>query len=121
MKQYVYIKKDPMTVKDVSGVQIEIVFGSMVFTNDNVLFEFTDRRFTLSVIELSDSFQRIYTAEETARYERIHDEALIAAMQSLIGIMGNEISADLHEVDNVVKNAIWLAGRLVSELKKKEE
>lgn len=62
----------------------------------------------------------VYTAKEEARYERIHERAMIAAMQALIENLPPKISTDMSELENVTSNAIWFADSLVNKLKDKE-
>ena len=120
MKQYVY-KGSGLTVFDEIGRHITLREGDVITLRGDRKYEYRDFVFSLMDDDLRSRFDRVYTIEEQRRYDRIHENAMIAAMQSLItNLKDRDVSPDMHEIENVPKNAVWFADRLIEELKRKE-
>lgn len=110
-----------MVITDNSGRQSYIKRGDIFTARSDGDYDHEGSVFTISKENLRKHFMRVYTVEETNRYERIRENAMIAAMQSMIEGLGDKpVSPDMHEIENIPKNAIWFADQLVEELKKKE-
>lgn len=124
MKQYVYRKLTSLVFIDTERHDFILKDGDVVTLRENGKFEFGDHVFSIAKDDLKECFERIYTREERNRYDRIHENAMIAAMQSLIANLKDyEVSSAedaIQEIGVLPKNAIWFADRLVYELKEKE-
>lgn len=121
MKEYIYNQPVPCKVKDSTGELFDLKNGDTVITYDGKIFKFLSHCFAATQINLREDFMRVYTVEELNRYDRIYENAMIAAMQTLIANLKDvKISSDMYEIELVPKNAIWFANRLVEELKEKE-
>jgi hypothetical protein len=121
MKQYIYNQAAPYAGYDTTGNMFELHLGDVITACDNGVYGHYDKWFNVSVDRLKSDFRRIYTAREQERYERIHERAMIAAMQSLIECQNDKpISSDMRELENITSNAIWFADSLVNKLKDKE-
>jgi hypothetical protein len=120
MKQYVYYLGNPCVFTAFGGKQFELKNGDIITKNSDGDYEFGSHVFLIFDNDLKSKFMRVYTEQEQMRYERIYEQAMIAAMQSLIEKLPPKISTDMSELENVTSNAIWFAGNLVRKLKDKE-
>lgn len=120
MKQYVYYLGNPCVFTAFGGKQFELKTGDIITKNSDGDYEFYSHVFLVSDKDLKSKFMRVYTEQEQMRYERIYEQAMIAAMQSLIEKLPPKISTDMSELENVTSNSIWFAGNLVRKLKDKE-
>lgn len=120
MKKYIYNQASPSSLVDMAGEIFALQYGATITTCDGKEYNYYSHAFTLPPESLKSDFRRVYTVEEQNRYERIHDHAMVAAMQSMIVRLPDTISSDMHELENVTSNAIWFADNLVDKLKDKE-
>ena len=121
MKQYVYNQSASFAVLDTVGERFDLKQFDIIFTYDEgKTFSFTGHSFVIPRDKLKENFLRVYTVEEQNRYDRIYENAMVSAMQSLIANMKDKTISDMCDVENVPKNAIWFADKLVEELKGKE-
>ena len=121
MKEYIYNLTTPYMSIDTVGEPFELKQDDIVTLCGDGLYKYRDHKFALTRESLKRDFERIYHRCELDRYDRIHEYAMIGAMQSLIICQnGKPISSDMHELENITTNAIWFADNLVNKLKDKE-
>ena len=121
MKKYMYNEIAPFAVLDTMGERFDLKKCDIISTYDGKTFRYMTHNFALTKERLKELFLRVYTVEDKNRYDRIFENAMIAAMQTLIGgLKDRTVSSDMHEIEVVPKNAIYFAERLVEELKEKE-
>ena len=121
MKEYMYNEISPFAVLDTIGERFDLNKGDVISTYDGKMFRYRTHYFAITKERLKELFLRVYTVEEQNRYDRIYENAMIAAMQSLIeGLKDKPVSMDMHEIEIIPKNAIFFANSLVEELKEKE-
>ena len=120
MKKYVYNKNSTCACIDFAGVRFELKKGDIITKYSDGDYEFGSHVFLVLDKDLKSLFMRVYTTQEQMRYERIREQAMIAAMQSLIEKMPTTDIADLDEVGKVTANAVRFADSLVGNLKDKE-
>ena len=120
-KEYKYCQSHPFTSLDTFGNRFTLNKGDNIATWDGETFQYGVHNFALDRKRLRELFQRIYTVEHMERYERIRENAMIAAMQQMIaGLKDVKVSPDMYEIEVIPKNAIWFADRLVEELMESE-
>ena len=120
-REYIYNGAVSCTIFDTIGIPFDLKKGDTITTNDGNMFKYEKHCFVVEKVKLRSFFQRVYTEEEQNRYNRIYENAMVAAMQSLIANLKDvKISSDMHEIELVPKNAIWYANELVKELKERE-
>ena len=121
MKEYMYNEIAPFAVLDTIGERFDLNKGDVISTYDGKMFRYGTHNFAITKERLKELFLRVYTVEDQNRYDRIYENAMIAAMQSLIeGLKDKPVSMDMHEIEVIPKNAIYFANSLVEELKEKE-
>ena len=121
MKEYMYKENAPFCILDTIGERFDLKKGDVISTYDGKMFMYGTHNFAITKERLKELFLRVYTVEDQNRYDRIYENAMIAAMQSLIeGLKDKPVSIDMHEIEIIPKNAIFFANSLVEELKEKE-
>jgi len=123
MKQYIYKGKYPIKIVDMGGSSFDLYHGDIITYHDMGEYKYGDRHFIYNKADLRADFHRLYTPQEENRYERIEEQAIIAAMQSMIERIDGKIVGVLtnnKEVEVVTKNAILFGKRLVDNLKEEE-
>lgn len=115
MKQYIYNQTSAYTSLDTIGEKFSLKQGDIVTTCDGKMYTFGTHTFALERETLMEWFMRIYTIEESNRYGRIYEQAMLSAMQGMI-IKGWTVS----ESKTVAENAIDFAHALVEELKERD-
>ena len=119
MKQYVYDGNSPMIVFDMGGKQFNLYRGDIITYHDMGEYKYGDHHFIYNRKDLKKDFHRLYTPQQENRYERIEEQAIIAAMQSMIARISGNLT-DINDVEVVTKNAILFGKKLVEDLKERE-
>ena len=125
-KTYVFNGDKTMMFTDTNGISREFNPGQeVILTGDGTLIQLPDHsgvRFRIEKAWLKHCFKRIWSDAELERYERIHEQAMIAAMQSLIANLKDKPgSPDVEDLEKVPMDAIFFADRIIEELKAREE